>query len=857
MRASTRRPKATRQTGPTPPAKAGPTLSGQHPDAHPVIQLQRAIGNRAVQRLLQATSESVEVEPGVQEGAGPVHNSGRNPLPPEAPGAIDPQRQHSPPPRPSTGIQRSPRTTAASAARLEDRSPLASLRALQLERRLGPGVPLSGEQARNVMGVSAETLAGVRIHTDSAAGEAASLFGASALATDGHILFARGAFAPGTPDGRGLLRHELTHAAQQRNVAARPSLGGPVSEPGGPAELEAQASAPAFGFAAPLQRVAPGVIQCSPASEFVSAHTSWANLDERQAGADLLQRALRGDYDFVREVFGELSWGDRDDVAYEFVHAATETQLDGLAASQGGGGVLDLVYDELTAGSVSSEEQLEADRVLAAKGRRVSPEEFAAAFQTGKVFPFRLPGLTVLSDAPIMAERRPRNRVFVRMPVRVLGTAEFRGETRTLPDAVFIGGIELPEHEIVGVRMYDLGGEIVYRPALWLVGLSNQTTTTIVEKIGEVTALGLTLGTGALVRAGAGTLAQVVLWVDRVAFAVGTITSILREHRGWIIQHYGDSGREFVRYVDVVNSAVAIYGVARTAVGLGQLVHGLRRSYVAWRQAAGSAEGLSSTQAGVVRSLEQNTEQLLDDMDRLRARPAARGDADAARPPASAEVSPAEPAPAGPGRTPETPPERAPSEPAAPAAAGPSGSYTPTQAELEGYADRAWRLLGGNGPRPAVRQTPLPPDRGGQYRSNPPTIEIGTGVSSPGSAVEIVWHEASHGRIRQLISFMNEHLGHSWQRTLLRPLDEIVSYFIGGLGRVIQGPTFGSRLYGVLGMVGAPFSALGSMANATERALWAAHMVALAAAIIWAEVKILLALRESRASRTPSPTPAP
>ena len=41
-----------------------------------------------------------------------------------------------------------------------------------------------------------------------------------AVATGGDVLFARGAFRPGTPDGRELLLHELAHLAQQADGAA-------------------------------------------------------------------------------------------------------------------------------------------------------------------------------------------------------------------------------------------------------------------------------------------------------------------------------------------------------------------------------------------------------------------------------------------------------------------------------------------------------------------------------------------------------------------------------------------------------------------------------------------------------------
>src|SRR3546814_15332788 len=71
------------------------------------------------------------------------------------------------------------------------------------------------------------------------------------------------------------------------------------------------------------------------------------------------------------------------------------------------------------------------------------------------VFPFRMGGFTVYDDAPILANRLANGNVHVEMPVRVLGTAKFKAETRTLPDEVFTTGIELPPDKIVDVRSYE------------------------------------------------------------------------------------------------------------------------------------------------------------------------------------------------------------------------------------------------------------------------------------------------------------------------------------------------------------------------------------------------------------------
>ncbi|MGW1944919.1 eCIS core domain-containing protein [Streptomyces sp. NPDC001940] len=55
----------------------------------------------------------------------------------------------------------------------------------------------------------------VRIHTDGRAGTSARAVNAVAYTVGSHIVFASGAYAPGTPAGRRLLAHELAHVVQQ------------------------------------------------------------------------------------------------------------------------------------------------------------------------------------------------------------------------------------------------------------------------------------------------------------------------------------------------------------------------------------------------------------------------------------------------------------------------------------------------------------------------------------------------------------------------------------------------------------------------------------------------------------------
>jgi hypothetical protein len=58
---------------------------------------------------------------------------------------------------------------------------------------------------------------GVRVHTDAAASSSAEAVRAQAYTVGDDIVFRSGSYQPGTPSGRHLLSHELTHVVQQRS----------------------------------------------------------------------------------------------------------------------------------------------------------------------------------------------------------------------------------------------------------------------------------------------------------------------------------------------------------------------------------------------------------------------------------------------------------------------------------------------------------------------------------------------------------------------------------------------------------------------------------------------------------------
>ena len=113
-------------------------------------------------------------------------------------------------------------------------------------RRLPPALRASLEE-RLCAGLGA-----MRVHTGSEAGRAARAHGARAYAAGGDVVFAEGAFDPGSHEGRALIAHEAAHVVQQRGSAE-----GPVVGPGAEAaESEARDAGRLVAAGRPAERPA-------------------------------------------------------------------------------------------------------------------------------------------------------------------------------------------------------------------------------------------------------------------------------------------------------------------------------------------------------------------------------------------------------------------------------------------------------------------------------------------------------------------------------------------------------------------------------------------------------------------------
>lgn len=291
----------------------------------------------------------------------------------------------------------------------------------------------------------------------------------------------------------------------------------------------------------------------------------------------LVTSARAGRYAEVQRALDAAPLLDRDDLSLLVVNALSEGELAQMAHSPEGNLLVERLFDELTSGNVSEDEMRRAWLLLAVESQRryPSPDDFGRALTHTRIFSYESMGFTN-SGAPITASRRGDGRLEVHLTARSFRTG-YSEDFLTLSGTDYV----LEPDELVGVRLYDEGGVLLYVPALYLQLLSNKDAAHLALKMLEAGAMGLGLGAWALGEAGAEATAtaRALIWCDRAAYALGTASSLLLEHRGWIIQTFGDEGRTFLYSLEVFNSVLALYGVARVAMAAPRLVDGVRTFY--------------------------------------------------------------------------------------------------------------------------------------------------------------------------------------------------------------------------------------------------------------------------------------
>lgn len=85
----------------------------------------------------------------------------------------------------------------------------------EIQRARGAGQPLDSAARAQMEPALGADLGGVRVHADQRAHNLNQALDARAFTTGSDVFFRQGQYAPGSPEGRELLAHELTHVVQQ------------------------------------------------------------------------------------------------------------------------------------------------------------------------------------------------------------------------------------------------------------------------------------------------------------------------------------------------------------------------------------------------------------------------------------------------------------------------------------------------------------------------------------------------------------------------------------------------------------------------------------------------------------------
>ena len=214
MRTFSQEPKANQQTTSAKSTTPSRAHFGQSPEVNSILHLQRTIGNQAVQRMLQTSSE--ELKAGSTGTASP------------------PGQKH----------ERRKRLQPSNLGQI-------AVPPIVHEVLASPGQPLDAETRAFMEPRFGHDFSPVRIHADTKAAESAELVNGLAYTVGWHVVLGEGQPSPETGAGRQLLAHELAHVVQQSRSGLAPEL-----TPFAPHEQDADAAATAVAMGLPSVRVA-------------------------------------------------------------------------------------------------------------------------------------------------------------------------------------------------------------------------------------------------------------------------------------------------------------------------------------------------------------------------------------------------------------------------------------------------------------------------------------------------------------------------------------------------------------------------------------------------------------------------
>jgi hypothetical protein len=348
---------------------------------------------------------------------------------------------------------------------------------------------------------------------------------------------------------------------------------------------------------------------------------SAGNLD---SASEILGRRLRAQidrrpdpYGFLRAVFKALPSSYEDNVAADFVVLLDNNRLNQFASTDEGRAVLDILYDAMITGDVSSFERYESERIMQANATRTPLSQYEAYQQSRRIFPVKYQKFLRNCYAPLSAELlhdEERKGWYVKAwynSVRVYECDQFRKDINTLgvPDSQLLRGIVMKPDDIVSVRLYDEDEKVLDIPATGLIDYANESKNRSLALGEQAFMLGLTLPLGGLPEAG---LARGLAIADRVAWGIAFVTSLINDNREWIADLPG--GKEFLEAVDSVNRLAGYYGWARMGYDALHLAGSkLRPAWQSWRSAP--LPELSAARTQVVQQIDREVVSTLNSIE--------------------------------------------------------------------------------------------------------------------------------------------------------------------------------------------------------------------------------------------------
>jgi len=244
MRTFAQKPKVTQHTESAKSTKPGWTLFGQNRDVHSILNLQRTIGNHAVQRLLQSNTQEIEVSLGTSPRF--THDFSRIQLHANSRVGIQPKLKVN---APGDKHEQEADQVVEQVLRLggshKDDGRNVQIQAMtagagqEINRGLadrlnlgkGGGNPLAQATRSFFEPRMQHNFSKVKVHTGNAVADMNRELGARAFTHGRDIYFGADQYNPASPEGKRLLAHELTHVVQQDFTGGRCLHRFPISDP--------------------------------------------------------------------------------------------------------------------------------------------------------------------------------------------------------------------------------------------------------------------------------------------------------------------------------------------------------------------------------------------------------------------------------------------------------------------------------------------------------------------------------------------------------------------------------------------------------------------------------------------------